>query len=132
MNKYLNEFLTDGRVIDYPWLLRQFLVRGIIVPLRYKNSAKTYREIWDEKKGSPLKFIYEFGLISRRMFPLGRFIFAMKYLAFLSSNQFAPNSLQSKSTKSKPTLFIATVIRIIWHLVMPTSMFRGYMEHNIR
>ncbi|MBK6275769.1 MAG: ferrochelatase [Saprospirales bacterium] len=20
--KYLNEFLTDGRVIDYPWLLR--------------------------------------------------------------------------------------------------------------
>ncbi len=54
--KYLNEFLTDGRVIDFPWLARQLLVRGIIVPLRYRNSAKTYREIWDAERGSPLKF----------------------------------------------------------------------------
>ena len=54
--KYLNEFLTDGRVIDYPWLPRQILVRGIIVPLRYKNSAKTYREIWDKDRGSPLLY----------------------------------------------------------------------------
>ena len=54
--KYLNEFLTDGRVIDYPWLLRQLLVRGIIVPARYKNSAKTYREIWDKERGSPLLY----------------------------------------------------------------------------
>lgn len=54
--KYLIEFLTDGRVIDYPWLARQLLVRGIIVPARYKNSAKTYREIWDAQRGSPLKF----------------------------------------------------------------------------
>ncbi|MBX7226516.1 MAG: ferrochelatase [Chitinophagales bacterium] len=50
---YLNEFLTDERVIDIPWLPRQLLVRGIIVPTRYKNSARTYREIWTEK-GSPL------------------------------------------------------------------------------
>lgn len=54
--KYLNEFLTDGRVIDYPWLARQLLVRGIIVPARYKNSAKTYREIWDAQRGSPLLY----------------------------------------------------------------------------
>jgi ferrochelatase len=54
--KYLNEFLTDGRVIDYPWLSRQLLVRGIIVPARYKHSAKTYREVWDAQRGSPLKF----------------------------------------------------------------------------
>ncbi len=54
--KYLNEFLTDGRVIDYPWLARQLLVRGIIVPARYRNSAKTYREIWDKDRGSPLLY----------------------------------------------------------------------------
>lgn len=54
--KYLNEFLTDGRVIDYPWLPRQLLVRGIIVPARYKNSAKTYMEIWDKDRGSPLLY----------------------------------------------------------------------------
>lgn len=54
VRKYLLEFLTDGRVIDYPWLPRNLLVRGIIVPFRYKNSAKTYREIWDPVTGSPL------------------------------------------------------------------------------
>lgn len=51
--RYLIEFLTDGRVIDLPWLKRQLLVRGIIVPFRYKNSAKSYQAIWTEK-GSPL------------------------------------------------------------------------------
>jgi protoporphyrin/coproporphyrin ferrochelatase len=53
---YLNEFLTDGRVIDFPWLPRQLLVRGIIVPFRYKNSARTYQQIWDKDKGSPLMY----------------------------------------------------------------------------
>jgi ferrochelatase len=54
--KYLIEFLTDGRVIDYPWLPRNLLVRGIIVPFRYKKSAKTYQAIWDPVKGSPLMY----------------------------------------------------------------------------
>lgn len=54
--KYLIEFLLDKRVIDFPWLKRNILVRGIIVPLRYKNSAKTYREIWDKERGSPLMY----------------------------------------------------------------------------
>lgn len=51
--KYLNEFLTDGRVIDLPWLKRQLLVRGLIVPLRFKQSADLYKKIW-QKEGSPL------------------------------------------------------------------------------
>lgn len=50
---YLNEFLTDGRVIDLPWLQRQFLVRGCIVPLRYRQSAKLYQRLWTAQ-GSPL------------------------------------------------------------------------------
>lgn len=50
---YLNEFLTDGRVIDNSWLMRQLLVRGLIVPLRYRNSARSYAAIWT-KEGSPL------------------------------------------------------------------------------
>lgn len=50
---YLNEFLTDGRVIDLPWLRRQILVRSIIVPRRYRQSAETYSKVWTEK-GSPL------------------------------------------------------------------------------
>ncbi len=51
--RYLNEFLTDPRVIDLPWLKRQLLVRGLIVPFRCRQSARQYRAIWTEK-GSPL------------------------------------------------------------------------------
>jgi ferrochelatase len=50
---YLNEFLTDRRVIDLPWLRRQCLVRGIIVPFRFQQSAKQYQRLWT-KNGSPL------------------------------------------------------------------------------
>lgn len=51
--RYLNEFLTDERVIDLPWLQRQLLVRGVIVPFRFKQSAELYKQVWTEK-GSPL------------------------------------------------------------------------------
>ena len=30
VRKYLNEFLMDGRVIDYPWLLRRFVVNMVL------------------------------------------------------------------------------------------------------
>ena len=50
---YLNEFLTDPRVIDLSWFKRQLLVRGIIVPSRFRQSAKLYQKIW-LKEGSPL------------------------------------------------------------------------------
>lgn len=51
--KYLTEFLNDARVIDLPWALRKFLVNGIIVPFRTRNSTKIYKQLWTEK-GSPL------------------------------------------------------------------------------
>jgi ferrochelatase len=53
VRRYLNEFLMDGRVIDYPWLVRFFLVRGIISPFRAPKSAEAYKIIWT-KEGSPL------------------------------------------------------------------------------
>ena len=53
VKRYLNEFLTDGRVITLPWLQRQLLVRGLIVPRRYKESAEQYKEVWTDE-GSPL------------------------------------------------------------------------------
>lgn len=51
--RYLIEFLTDPRVIDFPWIQRQLLVRGMIVPKRYKQTAAAYRQIWTPD-GSPL------------------------------------------------------------------------------
>lgn len=53
VKQYLNEFLMDERVIDYSYLLRTFLVKGIIVPFRASKSAEAYRSIWSNE-GSPL------------------------------------------------------------------------------
>lgn len=58
--RYLIEFLTDSRVIDSSWLARQLLVRGVIVPFRFRQSARSYQAIWTEG-GSPLK-VYGYGL----------------------------------------------------------------------
>ena len=51
--RYLRQFLMDGRVIDYPYLLRSLLVKGIIVPFRAPKSAEAYKTVWT-KEGSPL------------------------------------------------------------------------------
>jgi len=56
--RYLQQFLTDGRVIDIPAVPRQLLVRGIIAPFRSNSSAKLYKELWTEN-GSPLKYYGE-------------------------------------------------------------------------
>lgn len=53
VKRYLKEFLLDPYVIDIPWLWRQCLVRGAIIPGRYQESAKSYERIW-EGEGSPL------------------------------------------------------------------------------
>jgi ferrochelatase len=50
---YLTEFLTDKHVIDLPFLVRQFLVRALIVPKRKFASAEKYKKVW-LKEGSPL------------------------------------------------------------------------------
>lgn len=53
VKRYLDEFLMDERVIDVPYLLRAFLVKGIILNTRPKKSAAAYKKIWWEE-GSPL------------------------------------------------------------------------------
>jgi ferrochelatase len=53
VRNYLHEFLLDKKVLDLPYLWTQFIVRGIIIPRRYKESAKSYQKIWTEE-GSPL------------------------------------------------------------------------------
>lgn len=58
VRKYLKEFLLDWRVIDYSWLPRNLLVRGIIAPFRSFSSAKLYQRLWTPE-GSPLKIYGE-------------------------------------------------------------------------
>ena len=51
---FLRDFLSDPRVVELsPWLW-QPLLRGIILPLRSRQSAELYKKIW-LKEGSPLK-----------------------------------------------------------------------------
>ncbi len=53
VRRYLKQFLMDERVIDVPYLVRSFLINGIIVPFRAPKSAEAYKTIWT-KDGSPL------------------------------------------------------------------------------
>ncbi|MCB2409478.1 ferrochelatase [Hymenobacter lucidus] len=55
VRRYLNEFLTDGRVIDMPAAVRYPLFQGLVVPLRAPKSAKIYQQLWTER-GSPLLY----------------------------------------------------------------------------
>lgn len=50
---YLDEFLMDERVIDVNPVLRNIIVRGIILNTRPKRSAEAYSKIWWDE-GSPL------------------------------------------------------------------------------
>ena len=53
VKRYLANFLSDRRVVDYPAWLWQPLLRGVILPLRSRRSAKLYQRIWTPQ-GSPL------------------------------------------------------------------------------
>ncbi|MCT3914448.1 ferrochelatase [Elizabethkingia anophelis] len=58
VKQYLDEFLMDERVIDYRWIFRALLVKGIILNTRPKKSAKAYETVWTDE-GSPLIVITE-------------------------------------------------------------------------
>lgn len=53
LRRYLAEFLSDPRVVEYPRWLWQAILHGIILRIRPHRSAAAYRKIWTER-GSPL------------------------------------------------------------------------------
>ena len=58
MRRYLNEFLSDKRVIDYPSWKWQPLLQLIILTKRPFSSGAAYKSIWNEEKNeSPLMTI---------------------------------------------------------------------------
>ncbi len=59
MRKYLNEFLSDRRVIDVFKPLWWLILNGPILLFRPSKSGKAYKRIWNNNKGSPLKYITE-------------------------------------------------------------------------
>lgn len=56
MRRYLNEFLSDKRVIEVNPVLWWFILNGIILSFRPQKSRHAYDKIWNrEKNESPLK-----------------------------------------------------------------------------
>lgn len=58
MRRYLSEFLSDKRVIDYPAWKWQPILQGIILTIRPSKSGAAYKSIWNnEANESPLATI---------------------------------------------------------------------------
>ena len=55
VRRYLNQFLSDPRIIDIGAVRRWLLLHLIILRVRPRKSAHAYQQIWTER-GSPLLF----------------------------------------------------------------------------
>lgn len=58
VRRYLSEFLSDRRVIDYPAWLWQPLLQGIILTSRPFRSGAAYRSIWDNRTNESPLLVY--------------------------------------------------------------------------
>lgn len=57
VKKYLAEFLSDQRIVDYPRFLWMPILHGVILNVRPARTAKAYASIWrEENNESPLRF----------------------------------------------------------------------------
>ena len=76
---YLREFLLDPDVIDAPYIIRQLLVRGLILRFRPRKIAPLYQKIWMDD-GSPLR-VYSDRITKSLDSMIGdiEFEFAMRY-----------------------------------------------------
>ncbi len=56
MRRYLSEFLSDRRVIEWPRAVWQPILQGIVLSVRPKRSGRLYELIWNrERNESPLR-----------------------------------------------------------------------------
>ncbi len=53
LHKYLKEFLSDPRVVEFPRLLWKCILHGVILRIRPRRSAAAYKTVWRDE-GSPL------------------------------------------------------------------------------
>lgn len=58
VRRYLQEFLSDPRVVELPRCIWNIILYGFILPFRSRRSARLYQKIW-MPQGSPLKVISE-------------------------------------------------------------------------
>ena len=74
VRRYLEEFLSDRRVIEDQGLVWKLVLNGIILRIRPRRKARDYAKIWNhEKNESPLKTITrsQAEKLARTLEPLG-------------------------------------------------------------
>jgi protoporphyrin/coproporphyrin ferrochelatase len=85
VRRYLQEFLTDRRVIEKDTLVWKLLLNGLILPIRSRRKARDYQKIWNQEKNeSPLKTITrsQAEKLATILEPLGKHVtvdWAMRY-----------------------------------------------------
>ena len=57
--RYLQEFLSDSRVIEIPKLLWYPILYGFILPFRSFSSSKKYLRVYNPNRGLPLRYLSE-------------------------------------------------------------------------
>ncbi len=50
MRRYLSEFLSDKRVIEWPSAIWQPILQGIVLSVRPQKSGRAYRSIWNQER----------------------------------------------------------------------------------
>lgn len=55
VRRYLREFLSDGRVIEIPYLIWQIILNLFVLPFRPKRVAHAYSTVW--QTDSPMRLI---------------------------------------------------------------------------
>ena len=72
VRRYLKQFLSDPRVVEFPRWLWWLILNGIILNIRPSKSAEAYKQIWTEQ-GSPLLVISNAQVIGMNNILSGRF-----------------------------------------------------------
>lgn len=120
VKSYLNEFLMDEKVIDIPYWIRYFLVKGIIVPLRAPKSAAKYKTIWTDQ-GSPL--IHTTKLLTDAVEKVSGL---PSYMCMRYANP-TPQSVLAQMTLEHPDLKEVIMLPLYPHYAM--SSFETAVEH---
>lgn len=81
IRRYLNQFLSDRRVVEIPPFVWQIILKLFVLPFRPRKTAKLYAQIWGKgKNDNPLRAITRRQTqVLEKMLPNAEVRFAMRY-----------------------------------------------------